>query len=167
MTKCAQIYSLFLRLAPPQAGSPRALRAQNPRKSPKRVRKEYPGAGPQKPRKSAPRSLKRVRKDSKSLVLDSFWTLLRPSPPDSFWTLSGILGPKDPGDPVWGGPIATLFTRMARTIRANSSSKVACNPGSVGEGVNLPKAQYHSFRNHYMLNSKTIKLCNCNSRKFL
>ena len=38
-----------------------ALRARNPR----RVRKEYPGAGPQKCRKSAPRSLKRVRKESK------------------------------------------------------------------------------------------------------
>ena len=27
--------------------------------------------------------------------------------------------------------------------------------------------EYHSFRNHYMLNSKTIKSCNYNCRKFL
>ena len=25
---------------------------------------------------------------------------------------------------------------------------------------------YHSFRNHYILNSKTIKSCNCNRREF-
>ena len=26
---------------------------------------------------------------------------------------------------------------------------------------------YHSFRNHYIFNSKTIKSCNCNCRKLL
>ena len=26
---------------------------------------------------------------------------------------------------------------------------------------------YHSFRNHYILNSKNIKFCNCHGRKFL
>ena len=31
-----------------------------------------------------------------------------------------------------------------------------------------PRWEYHSFRNHYiLLNSKTIKSCNCNCRKFL
>ena len=86
------------------------------RKSPKRVRKEYPGAGPQKCPKSAPRSLKRVRKESESQVLDSFRTLLRLRGAlfGHFWgsgsgypfrTLFGLFrasGPEGPGRPCVG-----------------------------------------------------------------
>ena len=81
-------------------------------KSPERV----PGAGPQKCPKSAPRSLKRVRKESESQILDSFRTLstLRgalfghfwgPAPGYSFRTLSGLFwgfGPEGPGRPCVG-----------------------------------------------------------------
>ena len=88
-----------------------------PLKSPKRVRKEYPGAGPQKCPKSAPRSLERVRKESKSQILDSFRTLSRLGAHSlgTFGALprgtlsglfsdsSGVPGPKGPRDPVWGG----------------------------------------------------------------
>ena len=90
----------------------RALRARNPG----RVRKEYPGAGPQKCQKSAPRSLKRVRKESKTWLSDSFQTLLRlrgalfrhfwgPAPGYSFRTLFGLFrgsGPEGPGRPCVG-----------------------------------------------------------------
>ena len=108
----------FLRLHFSEADkrASRALRARNPRKSPKRVWEEYPGAGSQKCRTIAPRSLKRVRKESESQVLDSFRTLLRlwralfrhfwdPAPGYSFRTLFGLFRETLCG----AGPIASLF----------------------------------------------------------
>ena len=74
--------------------------------SPERV----PWAGPQKSRKSALWSLKRVRNESESQVLDSFRTLLRLRGA-LFWdsggpasgNLSGLFWPEEAGDAVWGG----------------------------------------------------------------
>ena len=61
--------------------------------SPRAFRKESPGAGPPESRKSAPRSLKRVRKESKTslfgLFSDSFETPGR--------TLSGLQGSRSGG----------------------------------------------------------------------
>ena len=73
-------------------------------KSPERV---YPGTGPQKSRKSAPRSPKRVRKESKSQVSDSFRTLLG---------LRGALF-RDFWGPVPGYSFGTLFGSLNKESR--------------------------------------------------
>ena len=109
-------FGLFvLRSAPPRTGSPGPFGPGTPEeseKSPERV----PRAGPQKCRKSAPRSLKRVRKESESQVLDSGRTLLRlrdalfrhfwgPAPGYSFRTLFRLFrdsGPEGPRRPCVG-----------------------------------------------------------------
>ena len=95
---------LGLQLALPHTGSPGLFGPRNPG----RVQKEYPRAGPQKSRKSAPQSFKRVRKESKSQVLDSFRTLLR---------LRGALF-RD----FWG----PLFFGLFRGSRARRAQEALC-----------------------------------------
>ena len=92
----------------------RALRARNPGKVRKESGKSTPRARAPKVPLSAPWSVKRVRKESQSQVLDSFRTLLRlrgalfrdfggPGPGLLFPDSSGVSGTKGPGDAVWGG----------------------------------------------------------------
>ena len=96
----------------PDRHTPKYWRWPRPTQGPeesKKSPKEHAGAGPQKSRKSAVRSLKRVRTESKSQVLDSFRTrgalfrlsgLLGPAPGYSFQTLFRLF--QGSRAPVWG-----------------------------------------------------------------
>ena len=96
------------------AGSPGPFGPENAG----RVRKEYPRAGPQKSRKSAPRSPNRVRKESKTWLLDSFRTLLG---------LQGALF-RD----FWGPARRTLFG-LFRDSRAQRARETLCGAGPIAK----------------------------------
>ena len=109
-----------LRSAPPHTGSPGPFKPGTPEeseKSPERVSR----ARAQKCPKSAPRSLERVRKESKIRLLDSFKTpgahsLGCPEVlfPDSFRTLLGFRARRARETLCGAGPIAMQCFRWAR-----------------------------------------------------
>ena len=119
----------YLAIDPAPHRVSRALRAREPRKSPKRVPKEYPrDRAPKVPKECAPesqKSPKRVQNLTFGLFSDSFGTpgrtlsgLLGPLPRGTlsglFSDSSGFLGPKRPGDPVWGGVNCNSYPFLRR-----------------------------------------------------
>ena len=105
---------------------------------PKRVRKEHPEPGPQKSRKSVPWSLKRLRKESKSLgvpLRGPFSRFLSDS--------SGFPGPKGPADPVGGGGRA-FWRQICRVAGRESGSPELL--GSPRTSPEVPRTSPEVFR---------------------
>ena len=103
MSHVFEEHRLALRSAPPHTGSPGLFGTGTPGRVRKESGKSTPGQGPKSAERVHPGSLKKVRIESESQVLDSFET-----PGRALWalprgTLFGLFsGAKGPGDPVWG-----------------------------------------------------------------
>ena len=66
-------------------------------------------------------------------------------------------------------PNMATLRRKARTFipKAPKTTKPRLWAHCSWKAIFGESSKYHSFRNHYILNSKTIKSCNCHGRKLL